>query len=181
MKRRLALVRALIHDPGILILDEPTLGVDVQSRNEIWNRISELKREKTIILCTNYMDEADRLADQCAIIDRGKLIVLDDPTNLKVKYTGGVLLEAQIAGSKSIVVQLRDQLYEKFSSIKMAQLDTNNTFLVSIPANVEANQLLTEFSQIAKPLSDLTLINLNVRTPTLDDVFLELTGTKLRE
>ncbi len=181
MKRRLALVRALIHDPNILILDEPTLGVDVQSRNEIWNRINELKQDKTIILCTNYMDEADRLADQCAIIDHGKLIVLDRPENLKIKYAGGVLLEAQIAVSKDMQNQLYNQLYEKYTSIKITQLEIDDHYLVSLPANVEANQLLTEFSQTIQTFSDLSLINLNVRTPTLDDVFLELTGTKLRE
>ncbi|MFW9852479.1 MAG: ABC transporter ATP-binding protein, partial [Candidatus Thorarchaeota archaeon] len=79
MKRRLALTRSLIHDPEILILDEPSLGIDVQNRNEIWNRILELKEDqnKCILLTTNYMDEADRLSDRCAIIDNGRIITLD--------------------------------------------------------------------------------------------------------
>ncbi|MHA1449370.1 MAG: ABC transporter ATP-binding protein [Candidatus Hodarchaeales archaeon] len=96
MKRRLALVRSLIHDPEIVILDEPSLGIDVQNRNEIWNKILELKGEKTVLVNTNYMDEADKLAERIAIIDRGKLVALDTPKALKARAAGGVRLEARI-------------------------------------------------------------------------------------
>ena len=96
MKRRLALVRAMLHDPEIIILDEPTLGVDVQNRNEIWNRILELRGKKTIFINTNYMDEADKLSDICGIIDGGKLIAVDTAENLKIGNSEGIILTAEI-------------------------------------------------------------------------------------
>lgn len=96
MKRRLALVRAMMHNPRVLILDEPTLGIDVQNRNEIWNRILELRGEKTILICTNYMDEAEKLSDCCAIMEGGKILALDTPENMKITYLEGLQLRAEI-------------------------------------------------------------------------------------
>src|ERR1043165_5864345 len=87
MKRRLALARALLHDPQLLFLDEPTLGVDVQSRRALWDYILGLKAQgKTVLLTTNYLEEANTLCDRLAILDHGKLVALDTPANLKRRY-----------------------------------------------------------------------------------------------
>ncbi|NHJ02948.1 MAG: ATP-binding cassette domain-containing protein [Candidatus Heimdallarchaeota archaeon] len=176
MKRRLALVRSLIHEPSILILDEPTLGVDVQSRNEIWNRINELKKERIVILSTNYMDEANKLADRCAIIDQGKLIALDTTENLKINYAGGTILEASL----ELTTESLEKLNDVYSNLKVLKSDGRRSS-ITITENIEANQLLTKFSQTIQNFKDISVINLNVRVPTLDDVFLELTGTSLRD
>src|SRR3989442_2617744 len=108
MKRRLALARAL-HDPLLLYLDEPTLGVDVQSRRAIWNYILDLKKKegKTVLLTTNYLEEANALCDRIAIIDHGKLVALDTPINLKRRY-GDTVMEIETASSVS--AQLSAQL-----------------------------------------------------------------------
>src|SRR5437899_11066128 len=102
MKRRLALARALLHDPLLLYLDEPTLGVDVQSRRAIWNYILDLKKKegKTVLLTTNYLEEANALCDRIAIIDHGKLVALDTPINLKRRY-GDTVMEIETESSVS--------------------------------------------------------------------------------
>ena len=178
MKRRLALVRSILHSPSILILDEPTLGIDVQNRNEIWNRIEKLKQNKTIIINTNYMDEADRLADRCAIIDQGKIVALDTPANLKIKYTSGVRVEALI---KSDSIEVINEIFHPISD-ELHIEPRNDEFHVSIPARRKINDLLIEISEIVKGREDeLKIIDLTIREPTLADAFLELTGKQLRD
>ena len=92
MKRRLALARALLHDPHLLYLDEPTLGVDVQSRRAIWDYILSLRDQgKTVLITTNYLEEAQALCERIAILDQGKLIAVDTPEHLKQTYGGSVV------------------------------------------------------------------------------------------
>ena len=92
MKRRLALARALLHDPHLLYLDEPTLGVDVQSRRATWDYILSLKEQgKTVLITTNYLEEAQALCERIAILDHGKLIAVDTPEHLKQTYGGSVV------------------------------------------------------------------------------------------
>src|SRR5690348_9915285 len=92
MKRRLALARALLHDPQLIYLDEPTLGVDVQARRAIWDYILSLRTQgKTVLITTNYLEEAQALCDRLAIIDHGKLVALDTPEHLKQTYGGSVI------------------------------------------------------------------------------------------
>src|SRR5438128_12353895 len=97
MKRRLALARALLHDPQLIYLDEPTLGVDVQSRRAIWDYILSLRDQgKTVLITTNYLEEAQALCGRLAILDHGKLVALDTPEHLKQIYGGSVVeLETQ--------------------------------------------------------------------------------------
>ena len=109
MKRRLALARALLHDPKLLYLDEPTLGVDVQSRRALWDYILDLKKKgKTILLTTNYLEEANALCDRLAILDHGRLVALDTPSNLKRRY-GDTIIEIETTSpiSKNIVTRMR--------------------------------------------------------------------------
>ncbi|MHA1991163.1 MAG: ABC transporter ATP-binding protein [Candidatus Hodarchaeales archaeon] len=179
MKRRLALVRSLMHDPEIIFLDEPTLGVDVQNRNEIWERIKNLKETKTILLSTNYMDEAERLSDRCAIIDKGKLITIDSSENLKKLHAGGTKLSL-IISSESDAEMLFSELKKITPDIKHTiEEEGNNKFL--IPAKEHPNTLLTKVTQSMQQIKDIDLLDFRISSPTLDDVFLSLTGKALRD
>src|ERR1700736_2843341 len=109
MKRRLALARALLHEPRLLYLDEPTLGVDVQSRRALWDYILGLKAQgKTVLLTTNYLEEANTLCDRLAILDHGKLVALDTPANLKQRYGDTVIdMETDPPLSDDVLTTLR--------------------------------------------------------------------------
>lgn len=94
MKRRLAIARALLHDPSVIYLDEPTLGVDVQSRHVIWDYIRQMRQDgRTVLITTNYLEESDQLCDRIAVIDHGRLVGLDSPDGLKRRYGGASLDE----------------------------------------------------------------------------------------
>src|SRR3954447_13379428 len=98
-QQRLMIVRALMHEPDIIFLDEPTVGLDPQARLDLWEILRDLhRRGRTIVMTTHYMDEADRLCDRLAIIDRGKLLALDTPRSLKAKAPGGTLIEMVLDG-----------------------------------------------------------------------------------
>jgi len=181
MKRRLALVRAMLHDPEIIILDEPTLGVDVQNRNEIWNKILEMRGKKTIFINTNYMDEADRLSDLCAVIDGGRIVAMDTPENLKTHYSDGVRLTAEIeAGAESLKL-LREKLLNFSPDTVITAGKTEGRHHIAIPAKMRANLLLTQVAELFNETDGVTIKDLQIRVPTLDDVFLKLTGKKLRD
>lgn len=181
MKRRLALVRAMLHDPEILILDEPTLGVDVQNRNEIWNKVLELKGQKTIFINTNYMDEADKLSDICAVIDDGRLVAMDTPENLKTNYADGVQLTAEIEIGQNEFIPLEARLKKYSSGTAVITEITAGRYRIALPAKKKANILLTEVSGIFNETEGIAIKDLQIRVPTLDDVFLKLTGKKLRD
>src|SRR5258707_274455 len=107
MKRRLALARALLQDPQLIYLDEPTLGVDVQSRRAIWDYILSLREQgKTVLITTNYLEEAQVLCNRLAIIDHGKLIAVDTPEDLKQNY-GGSVIELETAKPGNAIAELR--------------------------------------------------------------------------
>lgn len=181
MKRRLALVRAMLHDPDILILDEPTLGVDVQNRNEIWNRILELRGEKTVFINTNYMDEADKLSDMCAIIDGGNVVALDTAENLKISNSTGIQLNAEIAIEASDYAALEKEI-KRYSDSSTIDFDKfSGTYRVVIPAHVKPNILLTDIVTIFNQVNSLVIKDIQVKVPTLEDVFIVLTGKKLRD
>src|SRR5215471_9194073 len=107
MKRRLALARALLHDPRLIYLDEPTLGVDIQARRAIWDYILTLRDQgKTILITTNYLEEAQALCERLAIIDHGKLIAVDSPEHLKQTY-GGAVVELETVQPSTALAELR--------------------------------------------------------------------------
>lgn len=181
MKRRLALVRAMLHDPEIIILDEPTLGVDVQNRNEIWNKILEMKGRKTIFINTNYMDEADSLSHVCAVIDGGKVVAMGTPENLKTDYSDGVQLKAEIEIGHEELSQLQTRLKNYSSETVITQDKIENRYRIFIPAKKKSNLLLTDVAEIFNETDGVAIKDLQIRVPTLDDVFLKLTGKKLRD
>ncbi len=172
MKRRLEIARGLMHYPKVLFLDEPTLGLDAQTRRAIWNYIKKMNREEgtTIFLTTHYMDEADYLCDRVGIIDRGKILIIDSTTNLKNSIGNDV-----ITLSCSNMTKLLERL-KKESWIK--NVKKHDTF---ITLGVEkGEEKIPEVILIAQNL-EIKIKSISVRKPTLDDVFLSFTGRTIRK
>ena len=174
MKRRLNICLALIHDPEILILDEPEVGLDPQSRILVRNFIKTLAQEKTIILTTHNMDEADRLSDRVAIIDHGKLLLLDTPANLKKTIGEGDILEIKLAASETEKI---DQVVGSLSKICDRVSVSDNTLIIKVKNLIE---LVSEITSKIK-VHGLKIQEMKMRENTLEDVFIHLTGRKLRE
>lgn len=175
MKRRLALARALLHDPELLYLDEPTLGVDVQSRRAIWDYILDLKKKegKTVLLTTNYLEEANLLCDRIAIIDHGKLVALDTPVDLKRRY-GNTILEIET------ILPPSQHLLERLVGMKGISNVVHNEKVLKVvmtgeDASTTTGQLVTLVTQEA------SLKTISQREPNLDEIFLSLTGSGLRD
>ncbi len=174
MKRRLNIALALVHDPEILILDEPQAGLDPQSRIMVREYIRSLSKSITVILTTHDMDEVDKLADRVGIIDNGQMLVLDTPEGLKSRIGAGDILEIKIAAGQDGALQnmkatlpkaLRDFTYQD-QILRLVNVDT----LGVLPMLLEAFQH-----------ADMEIVDITVRKKTLEDVFIDLTGRRLRE
>lgn len=164
MKRRLVLARSLINKPKLLLLDEPTTGLDPQARHSIWRRVRALKEEgTTILLTTHYMEEAAQLCDRIVIMDHGKILVEGDPADLIEKLIGKEVLE------------IWDYEQDLLEFLKKNQIDCEvvpDRILIYARRGMEVmNEILDRF-QIKRYLQ---------RTASLEDVFLKLTGRELRE
>src|SRR5579863_4069082 len=170
MKRRLALARALLHDPQLIYLDEPTLGVDVQARRVIWDYILALRDQgKTVLITTNYLEEAQALCERLAIIDHGKLIAVDTPEHLKKTY-GGSVIEVETAQPIRDTAALR------------ALMDVNDVTQEGTHLKITVQGTSNVVAQIINILSQEGEIkDINIREPNLDEIFLLLTGTALRD
>jgi daunorubicin resistance ABC transporter ATP-binding subunit len=171
MKRRLALVRALLHDPEIIFFDEPTLGVDVQGRHALWDHIkAQRKQGKTFVVSTNYMTGADALCDRLAIIDHGRLIALDTPEHLK-KALGRDIVTLRttpaVADPQTIFSDLGVQ--------DVVRTGADQLRLEVRDAETVAGELVTRVT------AGHQLESIHIARPTLDDVFLHHTGRALRE
>ncbi len=170
MKRRLALARAMLHDPQLLYLDEPTLGVDVQARRAIWDYVLALRDQgKTVLITTNYLEEAQALCERLAIIDHGKLIAVDTPEHLKQTY-GGSVIEVETVQPVQDVAALR--ALTGVNDVK--QEGTHLRITVQGTSNMAA-EIINVLSQEGE-IKDIT-----IREPNLDEIFLLLTGTALRD
>ena len=172
MKRRLDLAAALVHNPRILFLDEPTTGLDPVSRATVWDEIRRLNQElgMTIFLTTQYLEEADELAHRVGIISDGKLVAEDTPTALK-KQVGDDLIIVRVDGDPEPARQT------------LAGLDgVSGVEVHNDELTVSAADGAAVISPVAVALSgcDVTVKELTLRTPTLDDVFLELTGNRIQ-
>ncbi len=167
MKRRLNLALALVHDPEIVILDEPEAGLDPQSRALVRDYIRSLARVKTVILTTHNMDEAERLSDRVAIIDHGKLLVCDTPAALKRSLGEGDVLEMEVGLGALPLAR------EVFESVSM----TNHTLTVRGHGLIEKLPTFLEKMRVAS----VGQSEIRLRGNTLEDVFLNLTGRRLRE
>jgi lipooligosaccharide transport system ATP-binding protein len=165
MKRRLIMARALVSEPKILLLDEPTTGLDPQARHLVWDEIRNLRKQGvTIILTTHYMDEAAALCDRVLIVDNGKIIETGVPRQLVERFAGEDVLELEY--DEEVVKNLKQELPD-------AQVE-----VFGEQVRVFINQPHGIFERVVKKFPDK---NLTIRNANLEDVFLKLTGRKLRE
>lgn len=174
MQRRLGLVKAMIQEPKILVLDEPTTGLDVQNRSTMWTRIRELNNEgATVILTTQYLEEADILCDRIAIIDHGKIIALGTPSEVKRIAGSGKILEVVVRGDE--VQKVISVLKSKFG---LTAISTGDKVTAVLDKNSE-----TEFTRISAALDKekINIMSIGMHLPTLDDVFIKLTGGGMRD
>ncbi len=167
MKQRLNLLISLVHSPDIIFLDEPTTGLDPQARHKIWEVIRNLKVDgKTIFLTTHYMEEADELCDRVAIIDKGKIIALGTPEELKNSIKKYQVIEIDAKYDTQIINEIKGLQYVKDAYI-------SNEKVMVVVDNVQ--NTLPEIIKLF-----VVLKSLEVKKPSLEDVFLELTGKHLR-
>jgi ABC-2 type transport system ATP-binding protein len=170
-KQRLALALALVNDPKVIFLDEPTTALDPQARRNMWEIIEGLsKKEKTIILNTHYMEEAERLCQRVGIMDHGNIIALDTPVNLISKQNMDSAVEF------TCLDNIGKEFFEKFPKVDKV----NQNGQIFILHTREASSLLTEIVKLQEQ-NKLHFQNITTRSATLEDVFLELTGRALRE
>jgi len=170
-KQRLALAMALVNDPKVLFLDEPTAGLDPQVRREIYGIIEELKREKkTIVLTTHYIEEAEKLCDRVAIVDHGKLITEGTPRELKQASADKTRIEVRLARAESDgVLKTLDGVADcrTVDGGYVLHCQRPPQAIVSLVKHLEAQ--------------GNELVSLEIATPSLEDVFIELTGRRLRD
>ncbi|MBC7085354.1 MAG: ATP-binding cassette domain-containing protein [Methanomethylovorans sp.] len=163
MKRRLVLARALLNNPRLIVLDEPTVGLDPQARHLIWEKLRALKKKGvTIVLTTHYLDEAEKLCDRLVVMDYGKIIVEGEPSQIIKDHIGTGVVEVDNYPELVECLQKSDSIYEVMGDIIV--IYTND------PVHI-TNQLSMECS----------LDKMTTRKATLEDVFLKLTGRKLRD
>jgi ABC-2 type transport system ATP-binding protein len=171
MKRRLDLALALVHDPAILFLDEPTTGLDPVSRVTIWEEVRRLNRDlgMTIFLTTQYLEEADRLADRVAIIDRGRIVAEGTPSELK-RAMGEEVIVMHFA-TDDLAARATDAL-KSFPGRRQTEHDEVSCYLSNAAQSVPA--LIRTLDE-----ADLSPVDLTIAKPTLDDVFLRATGARM--
>ncbi len=178
MKRRLNLIIALVHDPDILFLDEPTAGLDPQTRRLMWDYLSELKsRKKTIFLTTHYMDEADILSDRLAIIDHGKIIADGTPEYLKETIGKGDLLTLKIEGTKDKIIDALKYLKDENLILDAQYIDDESLTKISAMDGLGKIGKIVDFFST----KNLHIIDVGIQRNSLENVFLTLTGRSLRE
>jgi ABC-2 type transport system ATP-binding protein len=171
MRRKLEIVRAFIHHPLILFLDEPTIGLDPEARHEVWQQILKLNEEKTtIILTTHYMDEAEKLCNRIAFVDKGRLIALDVLENLKQLIPAGDLIEIGFdVMDDGLLPVLRQNAHINSVEVKEHRL---------IISAKNGSRLLPEIVAVFEKFS-VPMTSISIRSPSLEDVFIHLTGKKL--
>jgi ABC-2 type transport system ATP-binding protein len=171
MKRRLALARALLHDPEVILFDEPTLGVDVQGRFALWDHIRQQKEAgKTFVISTNNMLEADTLCDRVLIIDHGQKIALDTPDNLKAAMKNDL-----VTISTSSAIESPESLLANHIVRNISQPQPNQLRFELQDASASTAALINDISKVCQ------LESIQIAKPSLDDVFLHHTGRGLRE
>ncbi|MBI4288248.1 MAG: ATP-binding cassette domain-containing protein [Chloroflexi bacterium] len=176
MKRRLEIARGLLHHPRLLFLDEPTLGLDPQSRAHIWQYLHQLRKEEdiTIFLTTHYMEEAEN-AHRIAIIDHGRIVALDTPGELKKKVSADIVtIKTSDDKKASEEIETRFGIHANGAAQASAPGSANEGISLEVPNGHEFVPRLV--SGLSTPV-----ISVSVRRPTLEDVFLKLTGRELRD
>jgi len=167
MKRRITVAKALVHEPEVLFLDEPTTGLDPQSKRALWDRIQALsKKGITMILTTHYMEEAELLCDRIGIIDRGKVIALDTPRELKKILKGEAVIDITHDGN------LSPKVFENLKFVSGFDTKQDNMRIYTKKKKETLSYLFANFGE--------NILSVDFHEPTLEDVFLHLTGKELR-
>lgn len=160
LRQRIGIARALIHDPEIIIFDEPTMGLDPATSRTIRNFIKGLKGDKTVILCTHYMDEADLLCDRVAILNQGRIRDIGTPKSLKEQVHGDIILKVRVYEPQKIDTHRITVL----DSVEAVSLE-GNEFLISLHTREDISNIIDVFGSQA--------YSVNTKEPTLDDVFIQ--------
>lgn len=168
MKRRLSIAMALVSDPQVLFLDEPTLGLDPQARRAAWEYIAQLKGKKTILLTTHYMEEADSLSDRIGIIDEGRVVALGTPQELK---TDLFKMRSMVITAENLTAEVMEDLRNKYSKVE------------EVNGKLKISHKDLDFKEIVDYLHSRGVIiySAGIEQPTLEDVFIQITGKKLRD
>jgi ABC-2 type transport system ATP-binding protein len=168
MKRRLSIAMAMIHDPSILFLDEPTVGLDPQARRATWEHIAQLKGRKTILLTTHYMEEADFLSDRVAIIDEGRIVAMGAPRQLKANF---LKTRTMLISAENITAEIMHRLKGRYYQVK------------EVDGKLRISDEKLDFRELTDYLHSkgATVRSATLEEPTLEDIFIQLTGKELRE
>lgn len=170
-QQRLMIARALIHEPDVLFLDEPTVGLDPQARLDLWAILRDLHSQgRTIVMTTHYMEEADRLCDRIAIVDRGKLLALDTPARLKERAPGGTLIELQLDADAQRIIPSVSVL----EGVTRAEAQGN----VLRAFSDRGGRIISPLIQLVED-AGLHVRNIGLTEPSLETLFVSLTGRKL--
>ena len=184
MRRRLEIARGLLHKPKVIFLDEPTLGLDPNSRESMWKYIKRLVDEEkiTIILTTHYMEEADLLCNRIGFIDKGKIIALNSPSKLKANI-GGEIINLKIENKEMNNIEKIMDLIKKFDFVhRVENFETKGEKgKIAVYVDNANNNLPIIMKVINKMLNDIDISSVDYRRPTLNDVFLKFTGRHIED
>jgi len=170
-QQRLMIARALIHEPSVLFLDEPTVGLDPQARRALWEILRQLHaQERTIVMTTHYMDEADQLCERLAIVDAGRLLAIDTPTALKARAPGGTLVELSLDGDATDVAARVRTIPHVLSADALGGM-------VRVYSE-RGGQVIPALIDIAQA-TGRTVTNIHLASPSLETLFISLTGHAL--
>jgi len=174
MAQRLMVARAIFHRPAVLFLDEPTAGLDPQSRLALWEILGQLNADgQTIMLLTHYMEEADQLCDRVAIMDHGKILALDTPAALKQSVDADTIVAVKAEGDAT---SLADHLEQALDGVTRTRVIDGGVEL-----HVTGAARIVPRVVAAAESGGFELVDLSVKEPTLETVFINLTGKELRE
>jgi ABC-2 type transport system ATP-binding protein len=174
MAQRLMVARAIFHRPSVLFLDEPTAGLDPQSRLALWDLLHELHDQgQTILLTTHYMEEADRLCDRVAIMDRGRILALDSPAALKQSIGADTVVTLKAAGDTARLAEVMARDVDGVTRTRIVD--------GGVQLHIQGNERLVPRIVTAAEREGFDLIDLSISEPSLETVFINLTGKELRE
>ena len=176
MRKRLDIANGLLSRPSVLFLDEPTVGLDIQTRRKIWGYIKKIRKDfgMTVFISTHYMEEADNLCDRIGIIDHGKIQVIDTPKSMKSAIGNEIISFSLVDGKAS-----QDTLIEQINKIEFVKEVKNKQDLITV-FSTKSNEVIPKIFQESTNLG-MRINSLTLKQPTLDDVFISYTGHDLRD
>ena len=176
MRKRLDIANGLLSRPSVLLLDEPTVGLDIQTRRKIWEYIRKIRQDfgMTIFISTHYMEEADNLCDRIGIIDVGKIQIIDKPKSMKSAIGNEIITFSLVDGKAN-----QDALINQISKIEFVKEVKNKQDLIKV-LSTKSNEVIPKIFQESMNLG-INISSLSLKQPTLDDVFISYTGHELRD